>query len=193
MGYYIDKDGDEIWLADGDGAGWFALFIIFLAPFMLLSALLDSFAIWVIDHFLVVNIISCLILWGISLWMALKTQSRPVFLLIEILSNYLLFTTLMLSMEAYCIPYVREVDSIFECVEVLIVMSINIGLVMLIKALGKLGNHAVYHMILSIAFLICYLAFMRSILEDLGADGLMQIYRLESSVMYKLWFGILFL
>lgn len=193
MGYYIDRDGDTLWLADGEGVGWFALLIILLLPLFVAGLIISSLAVWITEHLIAAGGIFLLINFAVSFWLSAKSRNLRV-LFMKLAANMVLFQTIFFSAILYGIPYIIHGDSLWDIFELLIVEAVNIGAVILINAISKLHNKAVVTLITALLAGILYVILMNHLLKGIiTPEELRKIYHINEGWVFNLCFGVFFI
>lgn len=193
MGFYVDRDGDTIWLADSEGWGWFLAGILIILPFFILFTVMNSIAVWITENFWTANMISLAVNVLLSLILSLHRKIKTDFYL-QIIANLLLFQTVFFTLLLYGIPYLIQSGSIWESVELILTTAVNIGAVILVKAIGKLHGNVKAELITSILFLCIYCFLMNHAMQGfITLEAMLKLYHLEKTWAASLFFGIFFL
>lgn len=193
MGNYVDRDGNSIWLADSDGGGWFALAIIVALPVFIFGIIVSSIVVWITEHFLAASGIFLLVNIGVSFILSMKRKKAKE-LIIDFAANIMLFQTLFFTAALYGIPYVIDNDSWWDVFELAITVAINLGIIILMKAIGKLHNNPLINLITSFLFGIVYVFLMNRLLKNImNAEKLMEMYHINKGWVFNLFFGLFFI
>ncbi len=193
MGYYNDRDGDTIWLADSEGFGWFALIIILILPLFIAGIFISSLAVWITEHLFAAGGIFLFINICVSFLFSMKYKNMRM-LIMDLAANIILFQTIFLTAILYGIPYIINGESWWDVFELIIVEVFNVGVLILIKAIGKLHSNAGISLATALFAGIVYIFLMNHVLKGtMTSKELMQLYHINKKWVFSVCFGVFFI
>ena len=159
---YYDQESDTLYVANGDGSGWFGFFVVLSTPFFVVASLLGEYAQIVYRHPVVSTGVYFLLAWTASWWFHRKKRitNRKT----GILAGVLTLLPIWLAQLMYAIPYIVAHDNMLTVtIEWVLVTGISFGISFLLLHIGLLFRNGKKHLLLASTYLAIALGVLAAV------------------------------
>lgn len=154
---YYDHETDTLYVAHGDGSGWFVFLVVLATPFFVIASLLKEYA-QIVNRYPVVSTgVYFLLAWTTSWWFHRKKKiaNRKT----GIVAGVLTLLPVWMVQLMYAVPYVAAGDKMLPVtIEWVLVTGISFGVSYLLLQIGLLFRNGKKHFLLAGVYLLLALA-----------------------------------